>query len=53
MECCVVVSIETVSQVVKFYTIVNFKKNLKKLTFRTVYSFVGVNVWVTNKEVFM
>ena len=33
MECCVGVFIETVLQVVKFYTVVN---DFKKLTFRTV-----------------
>ena len=34
MEYCICVSTETVLQVAKFYTVV--KKNLKKLTFRTV-----------------
>ena len=52
MECCGSVSIETVLQVVKFYTVVNWKKKFKKLTFRTVvlrwskcdrYSFVNNN----------
>ena len=36
MECCVGVSIETVLQVVKFYTVDVLKKNFKKLTFRTL-----------------
>ena len=35
MKCCIGVSSETVLQVVKFYSVV--KKNLKKLTFRTVF----------------
>ena len=33
MECCVGVSIETVLQVVKFYTVVNWEKILKNWRF--------------------
>ena len=36
MECCVRVSIETVLQAIKFYTVVNWEKFFKKLTFQTV-----------------
>ena len=43
MECCVGVSIETVLQVVKFYTVVNWEKNLKNWRFG-LKNFVGVEI---------
>ena len=51
MECCVDVSIETVLQVVKFYTVVNWQNFLKDWRFG-LQSFVGLKDYSPKRQFF-